>query len=151
MDFQFLIVCLWRMRLAGRSAAEAADEVRSALAAFDREIPDLALTHWMAASAARRRQPDTPGLHVPLRADMSHVRWGGGRPQADRSSGQVGIGIDVDKVQARDLAGHGLHTTAPTSVDTRRVEPRGHESLRQVPNGHRPDRERGRRPGYRRS
>jgi hypothetical protein len=69
MDFQFLIVCLWRLRLAGRMTA--AVEVRAAVATFDREIPDLALMRHVSqhldeygVEGPKRRQklPDGTGL-----------------------------------------------------------------------------------------
>jgi hypothetical protein len=41
-DFQFLIVCLWRLRMAGLMAAAAAGQVRTAIDVFDHQIPDLA-------------------------------------------------------------------------------------------------------------
>lgn len=61
-DFQFLIFCLWKLRLAARSVGDA-EEVQKATNEFDRQLPDLAvMRHVMqhideyAVDGSKRRQ-----------------------------------------------------------------------------------------------
>jgi hypothetical protein len=103
MDFQFLIACLWRLRMAGRMAAAAADEVRAAVAVFDQEIPDLALMRHVsqhleeyAVDGPKRRQKP-PGSAEPVGRRRLEV----GGPSADRFD-WLGGTIVVD--QARRAA-----------------------------------------------
>lgn len=93
MDFQFLIIALWRLRTVAEIAAAVNDAVRHALIEFDQDLPDLRrmrnvsqhLDDYATDHPTRRRQTK-PGTTEPIGRrllevgtwDHNNVNWLGG-------------------------------------------------------------------------